>query len=114
MSDVKVLRPRVFLDFIPVVRLVQDIFKEDEQCADVCARGLDIKKLDIVINFDMPKELSTYVHRVGRTGRIRNGTCNSFVNVQTDIPFLEALKKSYEECGQIVPQSLTKIFEDQL
>lgn len=36
---------------------------------DVAARGIDINKLDAVINFDMPNIPETYVHRIGRTGR---------------------------------------------
>ena len=36
---------------------------------DVAARGLHMKNLDIVVNWDMPSRLEQYVHRVGRTGR---------------------------------------------
>ena len=36
---------------------------------DVAARGLDIDDLEMVINYDMPFETETYVHRIGRTGR---------------------------------------------
>lgn len=36
---------------------------------DVAARGIDINKLDAVVNFDMPNIPETYVHRIGRTGR---------------------------------------------
>ncbi|NRA92222.1 MAG: DEAD/DEAH box helicase [Psychroserpens sp.] len=36
---------------------------------DVAARGIDIKELDVVINFDIPNVAETYVHRIGRTGR---------------------------------------------
>lgn len=36
---------------------------------DLAARGIDIPKLPAVINFDLPTEVNTYIHRVGRTGR---------------------------------------------
>jgi len=36
---------------------------------DVAARGLDIKELDMVVNYDLPKDEATYTHRIGRTGR---------------------------------------------
>jgi ATP-dependent RNA helicase RhlE len=36
---------------------------------DVAARGLDIKGIDLVLNYDIPKEGDTYVHRIGRTAR---------------------------------------------
>lgn len=42
---------------------------------DVAARGIDVSDLDYVINFDIPKEPDSYVHRIGRTGRAgRSGT----------------------------------------
>ncbi|MBF0352650.1 MAG: ATP-dependent RNA helicase DbpA [SAR324 cluster bacterium] len=36
---------------------------------DVAARGLHIEELGMVLNYDMPQDLSTYTHRIGRTGR---------------------------------------------
>jgi ATP-dependent RNA helicase DeaD len=36
---------------------------------DVAARGLDVERISLVINYDMPHEFDTYVHRIGRTGR---------------------------------------------
>jgi ATP-independent RNA helicase DbpA len=36
---------------------------------DVAARGLDIKELEMVVNFDLPQDEVTYIHRIGRTGR---------------------------------------------
>lgn len=36
---------------------------------DVAARGLDIKELDMVVNYDLAKDEATYTHRIGRTGR---------------------------------------------
>ncbi len=36
---------------------------------DVAARGLDVKDIKIVINYDFPMTILDYVHRIGRTGR---------------------------------------------
>ncbi len=49
---------------------------------DVAARGIDIPKLDIVLNFDLPNIPETYVHRIGRTGRAgAKGRALSFCSV---------------------------------
>lgn len=46
---------------------------------DVAARGIDIKNVDAIINFDLPNIPETYVHRIGRTGRAgANGLAYSF------------------------------------
>jgi len=46
---------------------------------DLASRGIDVKELDLVINFDMPADGETYVHRIGRTGRAgREGVSVSF------------------------------------
>jgi ATP-dependent RNA helicase RhlE len=46
---------------------------------DLASRGIDVKELDLVINYDMPDEAETYVHRIGRTGRAgREGVSVSF------------------------------------
>jgi ATP-dependent RNA helicase RhlE len=46
---------------------------------DLASRGIDVKELDLVINYEMPDEAETYVHRIGRTGRAgREGVSVSF------------------------------------
>ncbi|MFG1501478.1 DEAD/DEAH box helicase [Halobacteriovorax sp. XZX-3] len=53
-------------------KLIKD-FKSKETtilvCTDVAARGLDIKDVNLVINYDLPQDAANYVHRIGRTGR---------------------------------------------
>ena len=52
---------------------------------DIAARGIDIEQLSHVINYDLPNEPETYVHRIGRTGRAGfGGTAISFCNFDED------------------------------
>ena len=37
--------------------------------SNVTARGIDIQQVSVVINFDIPKDVNTYLHRIGRSGR---------------------------------------------
>lgn len=47
---------------------------------DVAARGIDVDGIDAVINYDIPSDVDTYVHRIGRTGRAnRNGVAYTFI-----------------------------------
>lgn len=53
-------------------------------CTDLAARGLDIPKIEVVVNYDMPKSHEIYLHRVGRTARAgREGISISFVGEST-------------------------------
>jgi len=46
----------------------------------VCARGLDIRSIVLVVNFKCPNHLEDYIHRIGRTGRGGNkGTAITFI-----------------------------------
>ena len=46
---------------------------------NVAARGLDIRGVEHVVNFDLPESIDEYVHRIGRTGRVGNtGRSTSF------------------------------------
>ncbi|CAG8653710.1 6349_t:CDS:2, partial [Paraglomus occultum] len=58
-------------------------------CSDLIARGIDIERVNLVVNIDMPKDPETYLHRVGRTGRYGTyGLAISFVD-SDEMEFLE-------------------------
>ena len=60
---------------------------------DIAARGLDIVDLSHVINFDLPNEPESYVHRIGRTGRAgASGTALSFCSYE-ERPFLAGIER---------------------
>eukprot|EP00927_Polykrikos_kofoidii_P024765 TRINITY_DN22430_c0_g1_i2.p1 TRINITY_DN22430_c0_g1~~TRINITY_DN22430_c0_g1_i2.p1 ORF type:complete len:721 (-),score=128.18 TRINITY_DN22430_c0_g1_i2:241-2403(-) len=57
---------------------------------DVAARGIDVEGVALVINYDMPQEIDTYIHRVGRTGRIGNrGQALTFISCDENGACLE-------------------------
>ncbi len=60
---------------------------------DIAARGIDIKELSHVINFEIPNEPETYVHRIGRTGRAeRSGIALSFCD-ESERDFVQDIHK---------------------
>jgi ATP-dependent RNA helicase DeaD len=53
-------------------RVMEDFHKQDVHilvCTDVAARGLDIKDVSHIYNYDVPKDSTDYIHRIGRTAR---------------------------------------------
>ncbi|XP_066929769.1 uncharacterized protein [Clytia hemisphaerica] len=70
----------------------------------VAARGLDVKDVKHVINYDLPSDPTEYVHRIGRTGRIGNkGKATSFFDVNRDGNLARPLVKYLSEAEQEVP-----------
>ncbi|CCD67591.1 ATP-dependent RNA helicase glh-1 [Caenorhabditis elegans] len=68
----------------------------------VAERGLDIKGVDHVINYDMPDNIDDYIHRIGRTGRVGNsGRATSFIS--EDCSLLSELVGVLADAQQIVP-----------
>ena len=77
----------------------------------VAARGLDVKQLKLVVNYDAPNHLEDYVHRAGRTGRAGNtGTAVTFVTEEQERYSLD-ISKALRQSGQDVPEELQKLVD---
>lgn len=77
----------------------------------VAARGLDVKQLKLVVNYDAPNHLEDYVHRAGRTGRAGNtGTAVTFVTPDQERYSLD-IAKALRQSGQEVPEELQKLVD---
>merc|ERR1719341_2443233 len=71
---------------------------------DVAARGLDIPSVSVVVNYDMPKNIDDYVHRIGRTGRAgRKGKAIAFINESCNRILLKELNGLLQEAKQERP-----------
>lgn len=79
-------------------------------CAtDVAARGLDIKDVMYVINFDFPNNVEDYIHRIGRTGRAgAKGTAYTFFT-SDKAKHARELARVITEAGQQVPSELASL-----
>lgn len=72
----------------------------------VAARGLDVKELRLVINYDAPNHMEDYVHRAGRTGRAGNkGTCITFITPEQE-KFSVDIVRALEASNAFVPPEL--------
>jgi len=75
----------------------------------VASRGLDIKGVANVVNYDLPKAIDDYVHRIGRTGRVGNiGNAISFYDADKDAALAADLVKILTEAEQTVPEFLQR------
>lgn len=78
----------------------------------IAARGLDVKELELVVNYDVPNHYEDYVHRVGRTGRAgRKGCAVTFISAD-EARYAPDLVKALELSEHPVPEDLKKLAED--
>ena len=91
-------------------------FKDGEQplliATDVAQRGLDIKGVAHVVNYDCPTTGEAYVHRIGRTGRAGSaGSAYTFVTPD-DRRVTPELVKVLKGSGQPVPAELAQLAQE--
>ncbi|KXZ46737.1 hypothetical protein GPECTOR_41g702 [Gonium pectorale] len=73
---------------------------------DVAARGLDIPNITAVVNYDMPGDIDSYVHRIGRTGRAGASGDSLALVTPRDAGLARGLVGVLEDAGQQVPEQL--------
>lgn len=82
---------------------------------DVAQRGLDVKELNYVVNYEVPTALDDYIHRIGRTGRAgATGTAVTYFPAGASDPKVVGLAheiaKAMREVGQTPPSALLELF----
>ncbi|KAH9964569.1 P-loop containing nucleoside triphosphate hydrolase protein [Russula dissimulans] len=76
---------------------------------EVMARGMDFRGIREVINYDFPRSVQSYVHRIGRTGRAgREGKAVTYFTDE-DAPFLKSIANVLLQSGSPVPEWILKL-----
>lgn len=79
---------------------------------DIAARGLDVKNIELVVNFDLPDQAEDYVHRIGRTGRA--GQVGKAISIATpdqrkEVEAIERFTRSYLPVTKLPDMPVTNL-----
>jgi ATP-dependent RNA helicase UAP56/SUB2 len=86
-QDERLTRYQQFKDFQKRILVATNLF----------GRGMDIERVNIVFNYDMPEDSDTYLHRVARAGRFgTKGLAITFVSDETDAKVLNSVQERFE------------------
>merc|ERR1719424_2216888 len=86
-QDERINRYKLFKEFQKRILVATDLF----------GRGIDIERVNIVINYDMPGDSDSYLHRVGRAGRFgTKGLALTFVSSEEDTEVLKQVQERFE------------------
>ena len=76
-----------------VIKRIKDGVYQYVVCSDIASRGMDIEGVSHIINYELPKDIEYYIHRIGRTARFNNtGMAISFYDYGT-MDYLNSLKR---------------------
>ena len=75
--------------------------------SNVTARGIDIQQVSIVINFDIPKCVNTYLHRIGRSGRWGRKGVGLNLITRRDVPKMKEIESHYSTQISEMPSDLS-------
>jgi ATP-dependent RNA helicase UAP56/SUB2 len=86
-QEERIKRYKEFKDFNKRICVATDVF----------GRGIDIEKINLAVNYDMPADADSYLHRVGRAGRFgTKGLSISFVATDTDQQVIKDIEKRFD------------------
>merc|ERR1712093_381506 len=75
---------------------------------DLLARGIDVQQVSLVINYDLPRQVDNYLHRIGRSGRFgRKGTAINFVT-DRDVRQMRDIERHYETQIEELPRDIAE------
>jgi ATP-dependent RNA helicase len=78
---------------------------------DILARGIDVRSVSMVVNFDIPTQCEIYLHRIGRSGRFgRKGIAITFCSGPSDEKKVKKLQKFYSSVMPPLPSDLDALF----
>ncbi|KAI9594759.1 ATP-dependent RNA helicase uap56 [Syncephalis fuscata] len=98
-QDERIARYKAFKDFSKRIMVATDVF----------GRGIDIERVNIVVNYDMPDGPDTYLHRVGRAGRFgTKGLAVTFVSSEEDATTLDKVQERFEVNITEMPETIDK------
>ena len=70
-------------------------------------RGIDIERINLAINYDLPADADSYLHRVGRAGRFgTKGLAITFVSSDEDAEVLKQIQSRFEVAVPELPESI--------
>ncbi|OMJ25584.1 ATP-dependent RNA helicase uap56 [Smittium culicis] len=96
-QEERITRYKAFKDFNKRVMVATDIF----------GRGIDIERVNVVINYDMSEDADSYLHRVGRAGRFgTKGLAITFVSTDEDKKVLESVQERFEVDIPVLPEKI--------
>lgn len=78
---------------------------------DLTARGIDVQTVSLVINYEIPRDVHSYIHRVGRSGRFgRKGTAINFVS-DRDERDMRAIEEYYQTKTMPLPANIANLLD---
>ena len=76
---------------------------------DLLARGIDVQQVSLVVNYDIPTQKESYIHRIGRSGRFgRKGVAINFLT-QGDVRYLRDIEQFYNTQIEEMPMNVADL-----